>query len=96
MHRPFPWALPHPALFVSPLVTARFISQKENSFLNHLATGFGTSHLRLPGVLLLCCSVNAARSVRACGQGQAHAKRHLWDTAQQCVPCHTFPKGVAF
>lgn len=54
MHRPCPCALPHPALFPSPLVTARPVFQKGNSFLNRLATGFGTSHLRLLGVLLFC------------------------------------------
>lgn len=83
MHRSCSCALPHPTLFPSPLVTVRPIFQKEKSFLNHLATGFGTSCLRLLEVQLY-------------GQGKARAGVvHLQDVRASCL-VHTFLKGVGF
>ena len=92
MHRTCPCAIPHPALFPSPLVTAGPTFQKENSFLNNLATGFGTSHLRLLGALLLCEGGGQCRHV-----GKAKSRqRGSASTGHTAVVCLVTPsqKGL--
>lgn len=92
IYRPCPCALPHPPPLPSPLVTARPIFLKENSFLNHFATGFGTSHLRLLGALLLCEGRGQCRYV---GKAKSRQSRST-STGCTAVVCFVTPaqKGL--